>query len=170
MPVIFQLPSLYEESKETAPASDGSVLGLSNPALSSPKLSNNGAGGELPLDDFRIHKNPFALLEAEMDTERDRLRLREALWVSIVLHAIMVALILLPLPKLLQRTSRNSPSVAEMLQQHDLTYLQLPASKPETPPKETTKISDQNRRAMLRHPDQKTLQELRDAARAGAPG
>jgi len=160
MPTIFQLPPLYEETKASPTPSDDGILGL----------SNNGAAAEISFDDVRIHKNPFALLDAEIDTERARLRLREALWISIILHAIIVALVLVALPKLLQRTSRNGPSIAEMLQQHDLTYLTLPPSKPEAPPKETTKISDQNRRAAMRHPDQKTLQELRDAARAGAPG
>jgi TonB family protein len=162
MPTIFQLPPLYEEAKES-PASSGNEGGILG-------LSSNGKPPELQVDDFRTHKNPFALLEAEIDTERARLRLREALWISIILHAILALLVVVALPKLLQRSSRNSPSIAEMLQQHDLTYLTLPPSKPETPPKETTKISDQNRRAAMRHPDQKTLQELRDAARAGAPG
>lgn len=158
MPTIFQLPPLSEDR-------------LQEPSSGAPR---NGipASAAVPSDDFRLHKNPFSLLEMELNTEGERLRRRESLWISLVVHAVVILLLIFALPKLLASRPVQNSAFAQMLQDHNLTFLELPpTSKPEAP-KDTDKISDQNRVARSRRPvlDEKTLKQLQDSARAGAPG
>jgi len=160
MPTIIQIPLLEEMRKSEAAAANGN--------------GNSGAQGSLfpspgsqPFDD-RLHKTPFALLEDDLELQLERSKLREAFWISLTIHAIAIAIIALLLPRLLARYQSTSNPLAVMLQDHQITFLEMPPA-PVQKPLDTNKISDQDRRAALRHPDLQQLRELEEARRAGSP-
>ena len=97
--------------------------------------------------------------------------MREAAWISVLVHLLVVLLLI--------NTTRLFPSLsgpiiasaADLMKNQQLTYLDLPPDLQKAPPKpppDTKILSDKNRTAMSRHPeiDRKTLEELR---RAGPP-
>ncbi len=112
---------------------------------------------------------PHLLLQLE--DELERVRRREAAWISIMVHLLVVLMLV--------NTTRLFPSLrgpiiasaADLMKNQQLTYLDLPPDlqKEPTKPPPTNVISDKNRTAESRHPqiDKKTLEELR---RAGPPG
>jgi len=112
---------------------------------------------------------PHLLLQLEDELERSRMR--EAAWISVVVHLLVVLLLI--------NTTRLFPglkgpiiaSAADLMKNQQLTYIDLPPDLQKAPPKPppTNVISDKNRIAESRHPqiDKKTLEELR---RAGTPG
>lgn len=115
---------------------------------------------------------PVLLTQLQDDLARSRLR--EAFWISVVLHLVLVIAIVLA-PKYIPGYKTIHVATAEdLLNQKDATFLALPpdAEKDITPPRDTKILSDKNRIAQSRTPqiDKKTLDELRDALRRGAPG
>ncbi len=111
---------------------------------------------------------PHLLIQLEDDLERSRMR--EAFWISVVVH-LMVVLFLVLSPKLfpgIKGVVLISPE--DLMRNQQMTYLDLPPDlqkEPKRAPK-TDVLSDKNRIAESRHPtlDKKTLEELR---RAGPP-
>src|SRR5664279_5703602 len=99
----------------------------------------------------------------------DLTRLREAFWISVVVH-MMVVIFLVMSPKIFGYKSIDLATTADLMKNQNMTYLDLPPDLQKAPrvaPK-TDKLSDKNRIAMSQHPsiDKKTLEELR---RAGPP-
>jgi TonB family protein len=155
MPVLFSLPRL-------TPSPEGGEGSSPDPVGTSP-----AAETVLPIT---VDQSPFTLLDTT--TEEQRSRQREAAWISLVFHLVVV-LLLLTLPKILpQRSGRQALTAAELLKQRDLVFLEMPPSPKAQPPKNTNTISDQDRRASSRRPtiDKKTLDKLRDSYKAGSPG
>lgn len=112
------------------------------------------------------------LLVEELQDERARSRLREAFWISIIVH--MVFLIALALsPKWLPARTVVLATPAELMQQKDLRFLELPPDQQRIQRRpETNIISDRDRIATSRtpSPDRRQLEELlRDNRRPGAP-
>jgi TonB family protein len=115
-----------------------------------------------------VDLTPHLLIQLEDDLERSRMR--EAFWISVVVH-LMVVILLVFSPKLfpgMRGVELNSP--ADLMRNQQMTYLDLPPDMQKAPkvaPK-TNVLSDKNRIAESRHPtlDKKTLEELR---RAGPP-
>src|SRR5271166_2068975 len=112
---------------------------------------------------------PHLLLQLEDDLERSLLR--EAYWISVVVHIALVIFLLMS-PKMfpgIKGVTLLSP--ADLMRNQELTYLDLPpdAQKQLKASREAKVISDKNRIAESRHPspDKKTLEELK---RAGPPG
>jgi TonB family protein len=111
---------------------------------------------------------PHLLIQLEDDLERSRMR--EAFWISVVVH-LMVVLFLFFSPKMFPWTKGVvliSPQ--DLMRNQQMTYLDLPPDmqkQPKVAPK-TDVLSDKNRIAESRHPtlDKKTLEELK---RAGPP-
>jgi TonB family protein len=111
---------------------------------------------------------PHVLIQLEDDLERSRMR--EAFWISVVVH-LMVVILLVMSPKIFPGTKGVvliSPS--DLMRNQQMTYLDLPPDMQKAPkvaPK-TNVLSDKNRIAESRHPtlDKKTLEELK---RAGPP-
>ena len=111
---------------------------------------------------------PHLLIQLEDDLERSRMR--EAFWISVVVH-LMVVLFLVLSPKLfpgIKGVVLISPE--DLMRNQQMTYLDLPPDlqkEPKRAPK-TDVLSDKNRIAESRHPtlDKKTLEELK---RAGPP-
>ena len=113
---------------------------------------------------------PILLNQLQDDLARSRLR--EAFWISVVIH--LVAIFLLGIsPKLFPGRPVQVATAEDLIQGKDLTFLQLPpdAQKVTQPPRESKFISDKNRIAEHRGPeiDKKTLDELRNAQRPGTP-
>jgi TonB family protein len=105
-----------------------------------------------------------------LEDDLERSRMREAFWISVVVH-LMVVIFLVFSPQLfpgLKGVVLSNP--ADLMQNQQMTYLDLPPDMqkaPKIPPK-TNVLSDKNRIAESRHPtlDKKTLEELK---RAGPP-
>ena len=156
MPVIFSLPPLIPPSKEDPSPSSDIQPGLFDEP--SPPVAT------------AVQQNPFTLLDRASEDERSRQR--EAAWMSLVVHLVIIVLFL-TLPKILTRRNSDSMTAAELLRQHrDLVFLEAPPAPVTKPPKDTNRISDQDRVASARRPmiDRKTLDKLRDSHKAGAPG
>jgi len=162
MPII-QIPLLEELRKEQASGSGNGNQGPSAQASLFPPPSP-------PRLDDRLHKTPFGLLDDDLELQLERSRLREAFWVSLVVHAVLLTLFAWLMPKLMTNRKVMPNRLAQVLEDHNLTFLSQPPSPKAKPPEDTNKISDQDRRAALRHPDLQTLRELEEARRAGAPG
>ena len=111
---------------------------------------------------------PHLLIQLEDDLERSRMR--EAFWISVVVH-LMVVIVLVFSPKLFPGMQGVELNIAaDLMRNQQMTYLDLPPDMQKAPkvaPK-TDVLSDKNRIAESRHPtlDKKTLEELR---RAGPP-
>lgn len=161
MPII-QIPLLEELRKEQA-------SGSGNGNQASPAQASLFPPPSAPPIDDRVHKMAFGLLDDDLELQLERSRLREAFWISLVAHAVVLALAVWLMPKLMVR--RVVPNrLAQVLEDHNLTFLERPPAPKVKPPEDTNKISDQDRRAALRHPDLQKLRELEDARRAGGPG
>ncbi|HWC16611.1 MAG TPA: TonB family protein [Terriglobales bacterium] len=137
-----------------------------------PKLSSEQRTlrRDLPQDPAELH-----LLIEELEDERYRGRWRESVWISVILHLLVVLAIVLQ-PKIfpdLFSSNEKVVLVSPSLQDRDVQFLALPndSQKPTVPPK-TNIISDKNRVAQARTPsiDRHTLEELQNARRRGAPG
>lgn len=120
--------------------------------------------GEFPDLDL----TPHILIQLEDDIERSRMR--EAFWISVVVHMALVIFLFLS-PKIfpgIKGVVILSPQ--DIMRNQQLTYLDLPPDAQKPPPKspEAKALSDKNRIAESRHPslDKKTLEELK---RAGPP-
>jgi len=125
---------------------------------------------DLPQDPAELH-----LLIEELEDERERSRWRESVWISVILHLLIVLAIIIQ-PKFfpdLFGSKENVVLVPQQMQDRDIQYLALPqdSQKPAPPPK-TDILSDKNRIAQARRPtiDRHTLEELQNARRRGAPG
>lgn len=99
----------------------------------------------------------------ELEDELARSRMREAFWISVILH-IVLAVALFTSPKWMPAWAQpHLVSVDDLVRGKQPTFLVLPqdALKP-TPKPNTDKLSDKNRIAQSpRPPDPKTLEELR---------
>ena len=152
MPAIIQLP-------------------INEPGTATPPYAANGAGGDhapSPLIDDRLQRNPFALLDDTELVERQRLRLREAFWISLITHGVLIILFLVAAPHLV-RTRAIPTALQDFLANHQLTYVELPPAPKAEVPKQADRISDQNRVAALRHPSEQLRKLLDSMPRAGAP-
>src|SRR6266542_4371023 len=117
-----------------------------------------------------MHDFPTLLIQARDELARSRKR--EAFWMSVVAHIILILLIVNA-----DRLEKYLPHRTVMLvhNSHDsnATFLELPSDlqKPVPPPK-TNSISDKNRIAESRTPklDQQQLKKILDAMRRGRQG
>ena len=147
------------------------------PLESPPPVDRNPAQGDLFDAETwesayrEMHDFPTLLIQARDELAKSRKR--EAFWISLFAHSVIIVLFLLS-PKLAQ----YFPHRAVMLVQNGpdknkVTFLDLPPDlqRIKAPPK-TNIISDKSRIAESRvpQPSQKELQKLLDASRRGRPG
>jgi TonB family protein len=125
---------------------------------------------DLPHDPAELH-----LLIEELEDDRERSRWRESVWISVILHLLIVLAIIIQ-PKFFPDLFSSKDKVVLVPQNkedRDVQFLALPqdAHKP-TPRPKTNILSDKNRIAEARKPtiDRHTLEELQNARRRGAPG
>ena len=114
------------------------------------------------------------VMVSQLKDDLSRSRLREAFWMSVVAH-LLVIIMIATLPKYLPGYKKGVAllSAADLMRSRQVTFLEMPPDleKNIRPPK-TNILSDKNRIAQSRNPviDKKTLQELRDMRRPGPPG
>src|SRR5690349_50001 len=113
---------------------------------------------------------PHFLMELQDDLARSRRR--EAFWISLVIHFILLVSVIVA-PKYINFSpDRTVQMPQQMIDNQQLTYLDLPADNQQTARKpETNIISDKDRIAVTKRPvlDKKALEQLR-AMRPGPPG
>ena len=123
---------------------------------------------DLPQDPAELH-----LLIEELEDERDRGRWRESVWISVVLHLLLVIGIIVQ-PKIFPDwfTQEKVALVEPRLDDRNVQFLALPKDEQKVAPPKTNIISDKNRVAQARTPtlDRHTLEELQNARRQGPPG
>ncbi len=118
---------------------------------------------------------PHELLEVidELEGSRMSARVREAMWISLILHLIVFWWIFYgPKLKFLQRATVVNPMEAIPQQKKPETvYLNMPPDLIKKPPPRTNIISDQNHTAQTKNPSNKqlTLDQLLAQRRAGRP-
>src|SRR6185369_2073076 len=119
--------------------------------------------------------NPVLL--AQLQDELARSRLREAFWISLIVHILVITTVLLG-PKFVPQWANWGKTVKvrsaeDLLKDKDLTFLQLPSDEQKLTerPKQSKYISDKERVATSRTPqlDKKALEMLRNAQRPGTP-
>ncbi len=102
---------------------------------------------------------------AELEDDLARSRMREAFWISVIVHIVLVLLVIFS-PQLLPNWAQPHLLRAQDLAMNkEPTYLELPQDLQKPPAKvQSDKLSDKNRSAQTTHPiDRKTLDELRQA-------
>ncbi len=114
---------------------------------------------------------PHLLIQLQDDLARSRRR--EAAWISVIVHLILLIGIF-NMERLEKYLPWHTAVVAKNLTNgKDLTFLELPSDLQKVPQKPNTKIaSDKNRIAMTRHPqlDVKELRKILATPPPGAPG
>ena len=117
-----------------------------------------------------IVEAPALLLH--LQDELAQARRREAFWISVAVHLIVV-LLLYNSPKLAGFMPRRPVVVMSPQSQKDLTYLELPPDEQKITQRPNTNIiSDKDRIATSHAPqiDRKELKKILDASRPGRPG
>lgn len=120
-----------------------------------------------------LHDFPTLLIQTRDELARSRKR--EAFWISLVAHLVLI-LIVVNSDTLMRYIDRYLPHRTVLLvqpQRNDkLTFLQAPPDLQKVAPPKTNQMSDKNRVAMSRAPklDQKELKKILDASRQGRPG
>ncbi|HXR17831.1 MAG TPA: TonB C-terminal domain-containing protein [Terriglobales bacterium] len=147
-----------------------------NPASSKPPGRPSESGD---LYDARYWESAYReIVEApalliQLQDELSQARRREAFWISVVVHLIVV-LLLYNSPKLAALMPRRAVVVASPeSNQKDLTYLELPPDEQKVTKRPNTNIaSDKDRVAMSHAPqiDRQELKKILDASRPGRPG
>jgi TonB family protein len=115
-------------------------------------------------DDARV---PHLLIQLQDDLARSRRR--EAAWISIIVHLILI-ICLYKIDFLEKYLPWHSAVAVKKTSMKDLTFLELPSDLQKPQPRPNTNIaSDKNRTAMTRHP-QLNVKELRKILATPPPG
>jgi TonB family protein len=117
-----------------------------------------------------MHDFPTLLIQAQDDLARARKR--EAFWISLFVHSLLVFLVLHP-PNFAKYLFRRPVMVVKPAERNrELTFLEAPPDDqhPVKAP-DTNKISDKNRIASTRRPqlDREQMKKILDLERAGRP-
>lgn len=149
------------------PPEGSGILGLSAPANGHPRPApSDGKPTGKPVD------VDFHMLLAEMQDDVTRSRLREAVWISVILH--MVLFFTIPrIPNWFRGSQVELVNPQQSLKQKDLTFLELPPDMQKVKVKpDTSRISDKDRIATSKTPqiDPQALEHLRASRAPGAPG
>lgn len=136
-----------------------------------PTTTPSGPGDDAfqNMTEYDVHEVPVVLLELQDDLARSRLR--EALWLSVMVH-LFVVIALATAPRWAYPRGMIVISPAEAMKQQEMTYLALPPDIQKLTEKPKTNIlSDKDRIASSRHPEvnQKELRRILDSSRPGPP-
>ena len=117
-----------------------------------------------------MHNVPELLVQLQDDLSRSRKR--EAFWISVITHLVLVILVVNS-SKFERYFPQSRVIIAKPSNKNDLTFLDMPPDNQKVTKKpDTNKISDKDRVATKRTPDldRNELKKILDSARAGAPG
>jgi TonB family protein len=116
-----------------------------------------------------MSEEDFHFLIGELKDENARSRMREAVWISIIVHMIIL-FVIKESPRLWPSSAVTVVSPAESMKDRQLTYIEQRPDMQKVPKVDTNKLSDKNRMAMSRNPQlKKLLDDLADNRRSGAP-
>jgi TonB family protein len=118
----------------------------------------------------QMHDFPTLLIQAQDELARSRKR--EAFWMSLFAHAVLLLLILHP-PNFAKYWFKRSVMIVKPLDRNrELTFVEAPPDKLKVKRPDTDKISDKNRIASTKQPqlDRQQLKKILDLSRAGRPG
>ena len=106
---------------------------------------------------------------AQLEDELSRSRMREAFWISVIVHIVLVLLIIFSPEWLPNWAQPHLLRAEDLARAKEPTYLALPKDLQRPPEKvRADKLSDKNRIAQTSHQiDQKTLDALREARLRG---
>lgn len=118
----------------------------------------------------QMHDFPTLLIQAQDDLSRSRKR--EAFWISLFAHAVLLLLILHPPDFAKYWFKRSMMIVKPVDNNHHLTFVDAAPDNLKVKRPNTDKISDKNRIASSKQPqlDRKQLKKILDTTRAGRPG
>jgi TonB family protein len=114
-------------------------------------------------DDARV---PHLLIQLQDDLTRSRRR--EAAWISIIVHLLLIVL-LAKLDVFEKYLPWHTAVAVKKPNVNDVTFLELPPDLQKVPHKNTNIASDKDRVAMTRHPDL-DVKELRKILQSPPPG
>ena len=117
-----------------------------------------------------LHDFPTLLIQARDDLARSRKR--EAFWISLIAHIVLI-LIILNAPSLEKYLPHRAVMMVHSTRDNDrLTFLSEPPDTQKVPTPKSNVLSDKNRSAMSRAPkvNQQELKKILDASRRGQPG
>jgi TonB family protein len=119
----------------------------------------------------QMHDFPTLLIQLQDDLARSRKR--EALWMSLVVHIVLI-LVIINSPKFEKYLPKRQVMLVHTSGDQDrhLTFLEAPPDTQKVQPPKTDKMSDKNRVATSHQPqlNREELKKMLDAARAGRPG
>jgi TonB family protein len=115
-----------------------------------------------------MHDFPTLLIQAQDDLSRSRKR--EAFWMSLFAHALLLIFILHP-PDFAKYWFKRSVMLVKPVQNRELTFVDAAPDKLKVKRPDTDKISDKNRIASTKQPqlDRQQLKKILDTSRAGRP-
>jgi TonB family protein len=128
---------------------------------------------EMAYRDFRPDAVPHLLIQLQDDLSRSRKR--EAVWLSVVLH-LLVVILLVNTDKLMGFLPRRAlvlPATIDLDKQKEATYLELPPDEQKLTRRPDSKIiSDKDRIATSKAPqiNRQELKKLLESSRPGRPG
>ena len=117
-----------------------------------------------------VHDFPTLLIQAQDELARSRKR--EAFWMSVAIHIVLI-LVIVNSPRFEKYLPHRAVMVVHTGQDNKLTFLETPPDAQKPVQRPDTKIAaDKNRVAMSRQPqpDRQELKKLLDALRAGRAG
>ncbi|MHB1701660.1 MAG: TonB family protein [Acidobacteriaceae bacterium] len=115
------------------------------------------------------HHELLSLID-ELDDERSRARMREGLWIALIIHLVVFWLLAYG-PRVLFHQAQVKDPIEAIKERKDLAYLDMPPDALRQKPKHADIIANQDHTAQTRRPtlDKKTLEQLREMQRAGHP-
>ena len=119
-----------------------------------------------------MHDFPTLLMEVtEARDELARSRKREAFWISLIAHIVLILLIVNS-PKFEKYLPHRAVMMVHSVRDNSLTFLELPPDAQKVTPPKSSVMSDKNRIATSRAPklDRQELKKILDASRQGRPG
>lgn len=145
------------------------------PGTLPPEVASDAAQSARLQSPLHVTAEEVPSLLLHMQDELSRSRKREALWLSVILHLVIVMTLVNSdkLARLLPGYTIVAMSPADLTRQKDLTYLELPPDEQAvTKRPKTDVISDKDRIASSKKPqlDRQELKKILDASRPGRPG
>ena len=136
--------------------------------------SPESAQPRLPFDyePLPTHPLPVPVLVIQLQDDLARSRLREAFWISVVVHLLLIVAVVAAPKYLPMHRLVAVKSAEDLLREREATFIALPPDEQQVTARPNAKyLSDKDRIASSRAPqiDRKTLDELRDARRPGPP-
>jgi outer membrane biosynthesis protein TonB len=160
------MPITEVPNRPPPPKTDGGTSAEQTPESGLGLLPRPGSG-----DYIDLGTDGLVQRISELEDERRAARIREGIWVALLLHAAFLLLWAFGPRYLFHQPRVVSPAEA-LKDRKDLTYLDLPPDAlKQLKPKNPAAISDKDRQQSTAHPtlDKKTLEQLQAMRRAGPP-